>query len=312
MTNNNLINNNKPLHPYFVTGLIDGDGSLGVRITPKSTGIGWNVLFIFEIAAADNFANRAMFDAVNLFFGGIGRTISGSKFNTIAFVVTGLHNAVIIRNHLLAYPLLTFKLVYFYLWSAIIDLMLAKAHFTWAGLLKIVAYKAHFKFGLSELLISSFSDFLPIPQPKYNPNLSLINIHWLAGFINADGTFSAVVVKNNNVTIGEQCQLLISISQHNRSIIVLKAIKTFLGFGNLHTMGVEASRVQWGSMRDINLFITRFSEAQLLGAKSLDYLDFCKAVDIVNCKAHLTREGLEAFRDIASGMNSKRVYFGEK
>jgi len=112
------MNNNfskSPLNPNFITGLIDSDGSLGVAITPKSTGIGWQVQLQFSIAASNNFANRVMFDIINLYFGGIGRIILGPRPNTIAFVVTGLNNCVIIRDHLLAYPLMTFKLVHFQL-----------------------------------------------------------------------------------------------------------------------------------------------------------------------------------------------------
>lgn len=70
-------------------------------------------------------------------------------------------------------------------------------------------------------------------------------------------------------------------------------------------------RIHFGSLKDINAFIESFKEAQLLGAKALDYADFCKAVDLMNSKNHLTQEGLVAIRAIASGMNSTRVYFGK-
>jgi LAGLIDADG endonuclease len=116
--NNNILKSSQhplPLNPYFITGLIDSDGSLGVVITPKPTGIGWQVQLQFSIAAGDNYANRMMFDSINLFFGEIGRIVLGTKPNTIAFVITGLNNCVIIRNHLQIYSLMTYKLVYFQL-----------------------------------------------------------------------------------------------------------------------------------------------------------------------------------------------------
>ena len=93
---------------------------------------------------------------------------------------------------------------------------------------------------------------------------------------------------------------------------MLQAIKDFLGFGYIHSQGSDASRLQFGSIHDINAFIERFKGIQLLGAKALDYADFYKAVTINNSKSHLTREGLEAFRVITAGMNSTRTFFGEK
>src|SRR5271169_213031 len=128
--------------------------------------------------------------------------------------------------------------------------------------------------------------------------------------MNADGTFSALVGKAPSLNLGEQCKILINITQHNRSLIVLQAIKDLLGFGYIHSQGSDASRLQFGSIHDINAFIERFTGVQLLGAKALDYADFYKAVNIINNKAHLTKEGLEAFRAITKGMNSTRTFFG--
>lgn len=114
MTNNNN-GHYKALHPNYVTGLTDGDGSVGVKITPSTNKVGWSVQLVFAIAAADNPANRRMFDFFNNFFGGKGRIEPSGKPNNISYVVTGLRNCLIIRNHLLTYPLITYKLVYFQL-----------------------------------------------------------------------------------------------------------------------------------------------------------------------------------------------------
>lgn len=304
------MNNTNFLNPWTVTGLIDSDGSVASIITPKSTGIGWQVQLHFSIAASNNLANHNMFEAINAFFGGIGRIIigSGSATNELHYVVTGLNNCLIIRDHLLAYPLITYKLVYFQLWCAIIEIMLNGKHLTWNGLLEIIAFKAHFKYGLSKLLKDHFSEYTPISLPAYAPNLSLINNHWLAGFITGDGSFSVRVGASQKAKLGEQCFITVSIGQHNRSLIVLGAIKDFLGYGNVNRLSDDASKFQFSALRNINTFINSLNveKAQILGAKALDYADFCKAVSIINNKSHLTQSGLEAIRNIASGMNSRR------
>jgi hypothetical protein len=55
--------------------------------------------------------------------------------------------------------------------------LLSKEHLNSTGFLKVIALKANFKLGISELLKSSFPNFIPIATPNYSPNLSLINIH---------------------------------------------------------------------------------------------------------------------------------------
>jgi hypothetical protein len=42
--------------------------------------------------------------------------------------------------------------------------------------------------------------------------------------------------------------------------------------------------------------IGAFQEVKFLGTKALVYADFCKAIDLINTKSQLTREGLEAIR----------------
>jgi len=59
-----------------------------------------------------------------------------------------------------------------------------------------------------------------------------MNLNWIAGFINADGTFGIYFSKDarrkrENMKVG------ISITQNNTSIIVLESIREFLSYGNI-------------------------------------------------------------------------------
>jgi hypothetical protein len=62
-------------------------------------------------------------------------------------------------------------------------------------------------------------------------------------------------------------------------------------------------------LRDVNNFIELFKPVKLLGAKALDYKDFCVIINLINNKAHLTQAGLDQIRTICRGMNSRRVDF---
>jgi hypothetical protein len=118
-----------------------------------------------------------MLESINVFFNNIGIIVTEPSDNTVRLYIRGLKNCLIVREHFLNYPLFTYKLVYFQIWSSIIDLMLSKAHLDINGINKIIALKAHFKKGLSVLLLSNFPNFIPVSAPIYNPNLTLLNYH---------------------------------------------------------------------------------------------------------------------------------------
>lgn len=49
-----------------------------------------------------------------------------------------------------------------------------------------------------------------------------------------------------------------------------------------------------------------FSKHRIVGVKYLDYLDGCKAVELVKNKDHLTEGGLDQLRNIKAVMNLGR------
>ena len=56
----------------------------------------------------------------------------------------------------------------------------------------------------------------------------------------------------------------------------------------------------------LNKIIPFFNKYLIKGVKYLDYLDWCKGVELINNKNHLTKEGLEQLREIKSRMNRGR------
>jgi LAGLIDADG endonuclease len=310
--NNDPVHSNKKniskLNPFFITGFTDGEGCFAINIYKSTTSIGWSVGLIFLLVAKNNPANLAMFEEIQNFFG-VGNVKVEKNGSIIRYWVTGLHNCLIIRNHFIAYPLMTYKLVHFLLWSSIIDLIITKAHLNLKGFLQIVALKAHFPKGLSQKLLLAFPNYSPIIVPAFLPDFSHLNIHWIAGFINADGSFSITSYKQNSSKDREICSISIIISQHNRSKSILEAIKKFFNFGSIYSNKNGVSNYTIRSIKLINKFIERFEKTKLLGAKALDYTDFCKAVWLMNKKSHLTPEGLAEFKAIAAGMNSTRTFF---
>ena len=56
-----------------------------------------------------------------------------------------------------------------------------------------------------------------------------------------------------------------------------------------------------------NQIIPFFQKHPIMGVKSLDFADFCKVVDLMQKKAHLTEAGLAQIKLIKVGMNSGRA-----
>jgi len=52
--------------------------------------------------------------------------------------------------------------------------------------------------------------------------------------------------------------------------------------------------------------IPLFQNIPIQGVKSLDFLDFCKAVEIMKQKGHLTNEGISLLYKLKIGMNKGR------
>jgi hypothetical protein len=49
-----------------------------------------------------------------------------------------------------------------------------------------------------------------------------------------------------------------------------------------------------------------FDKYPLVGSKRKDYFNFCKVLELMKAKAHLTKDGLEEIKQIKSGMNRGR------
>lgn len=89
----------------------------------------------------------------------------------------------------------------------------------------------------------------------------------------------------------------------------MQAIKDFLGVGNVYVNPKPMSTFRIFNLADVISFIDPFKEAQLLGAKALDYSDFCRGINLINSKVTKTSEGLAAYEQLILGMNSTKTIF---
>jgi len=133
----------------------------------------------------------------------------------------------------------------------------------------------------------------------------------LAGFTDGDGSFFVRVIRSNTHKTGAQVILTYKLTQHKRDIALMQSLIKFFDCGKVHeeSGSVEACNFTVSSLKSLEAKILPFfAKYPLLGVKSKDFTDFCRVVDIMKEKGHLTVEGLDKIRKIKAGMNNRREF----
>lgn len=296
---------NQQLNPYFVSGFVDAEGSFVISIIRKSKGIKWAVRARFNIALHSK--DLPLLRSIQTFFGGIGSIYESKDGKSVSFVVCKSEDlTTVIIPHFLKYPLVTQKWGDFLTFKWIIELMNKKEHLTEEGLCKIVSIRAALNRGLSEELKIAFPNIIPVERPvvKITENL---DPNWLVGFI--DGCFAVEITKSKLYNVGFVVSLKFIIAQDSRDQVLMNSLVNYFGCGilkvSLKTSMLYFTVHKFADLRDkIIPFINKYP---LQGSKILNFVDFCKVAELMNNKAHLTKDGLEEIRKIRSGMNNGRI-----
>ncbi len=128
---------------------------------------------------------------------------------------------------------------------------------------------------------------------------------WIVGFVDGEGCFSVSVFKNRTSKIGFQVMPEFIVTQGEKSINVLEEIKSFFECGSIfvnrrhdnHRENIYRFCVR--SFKDLNeKIIPFFRDNPLKTYKKNDFELFCKVVEMMKNRQHLTIDGLEAIRQL--------------
>lgn len=101
-------------------------------------------------------------------------------------------------------------------------------------------------------------------------------------------------------------RLWFNIAQHSREELLIKSLVEYLGCGIVYSYP-DVITFNIFSLSDLrNKLVPFFEKYPIKGVKFLDYMDFLKAIKLMEDKAHLTSEGLDLIREIKLGMNKNR------
>lgn len=291
------------LNPYYVTGFTDGEGCFFIGLYADSNcKMGYRVKASFQIGL--HVKDLPLLEQIQSYFG-VGK-ITKLGAESVQFRATSLEDLIIIVKQFDGYPLLTRKQSDYLLFKEVINLMKEGKHLTLEGLKRIVSIKATLNgVELSDTLRSAFSNIEPALRPAAL-NSKIQDLHWLAGFTDAEGCFFIPLRKSPESKLGETVWLKFILTQHTKDKELLESLMSELNCGRYVSKPgygefvVEKFSDIWSKIIPI------FEEYKLQGIKSKNYEDFKQAAILIKNKAHLTREGLDKIKEIKGGMNKKR------
>jgi hypothetical protein len=129
---------------------------------------------------------------------------------------------------------------------------------------------------------------------KLNPN-------FVSGFVDAlpqrgTGCFHVSIV-------GKSVRLMFQISLHKKDKALLYLIKDYFGVGEVIDRKDDAFYYKVSRLQDLILVLAHFEKYPLLTQKAGDLELFKQIVDKVNCKKHLTEEGMQEIVNRKASMN---------
>lgn len=241
---------------------------------------------------------------IQAYFFGVG-AISTQRNDYIQYHVDSLKNLAVVIAHFDKYILLSQKRADYELFKRVVDMMSRQEHLTLEGLTKVVSLRGAMNTGLSEKQKAAFSAAVLVQRPLVEDQ-DIKNPYWLAGFSSGEGSFF-VQISKSLTKVGFRVKLRFSISQHFRDTELLTSFKNYLGCGEVYKISENAVAFVVTRFSDIHdKLIPFFSKYPIQGVKALDFDDFCKVVNFMKTKTHLTPKGLGEIRKLKAGMNTRR------
>jgi hypothetical protein len=125
--------------------------------------------------------------------------------------------------------------------------------------------------GLPEQLKVNFPFINPAVRPTVlDPKIK--DPYWLAGFIDAEGSFGIKISKSSSTKSGYNVYLQFNLVQHVRDEILLKSLEEYLNCGKVYRHSANALTFTVTKFSDIqNIIIPFLNKYPLLGAKYKDF-----------------------------------------
>ena len=134
-----------------------------------------------------------------------------------------------------------------------------------------------------------------------------LEAQWVVGFVDGEGCFYVGIHSHPEMSAGYQVLPEFTVVQHERDVQVLYALKEFFGCGVVRRNRGDRMAYRVRKVAHLRERIIPFFEKHPLKTKKrLDFLKFRRILLLMERNEHLTPEGIEKIRAIASTMNTGR------
>ena len=133
-----------------------------------------------------------------------------------------------------------------------------------------------------------------------------MNLHaeWITGFVDGEGCFYVGINAHEEMKAGYQVLPEFTVVQHERDVQVLYALKSYFGCGVVRVNHGERMAYRVRGLKNLTENIVPFfMKHPLKTKKNSDFRKFRKVLLLMDQGVHLTSDGVEEIRHIASQMN---------
>jgi hypothetical protein len=131
-----------------------------------------------------------------------------------------------------------------------------------------------------------------------------LDAQWIVGFVDGEGCFHVGINPHAEMSSGHQVLPEFTVVQHRRDLQILYALKAHFGCGVVRSNHGERMAYRVRSQDHLRQIIIPFFEKHPLKTrKNVEFAKFRDILLLMEQGVHLTGEGVERIRSIASRMN---------
>ncbi len=142
--------------------------------------------------------------------------------------------------------------------------------------------------------------------------MTKLEAQWVVGFVDGEGCFHVGISRHDDMTQGHQVLPEFTIVQHRRDAQVLHALKAFFGCGVVRKHHGDRLAFRVRDKRHLKENVIPFFEKHKLKSKKrVEFSKFRRVLLLMERGEHLTAQGLENIRAIATTMNGQQEVTGK-
>ena len=130
-----------------------------------------------------------------------------------------------------------------------------------------------------------------------------LSAEWVVGFVDGEGCFFVGINRQPTMKVGWQVLPEFRVVQHERDVAILERLREFFGCGQITINHGDRKELRIRGLKELAKVAAFFKEHPLRTVKRSSFDRFTEVIEMMEHGGHLTTEGLERIRQLASRMN---------